>query len=144
MVLTDTRWTEESWRHCGNKRQKEEERVRKRWRLRLRIAVQPQASTIGRPCLLFFTLLLCQPAVVWHFSLLSFSITISSRFYRFQGRLCHIRADSPAKQTAALGDLWKKLRSQPTPGRYSPNCHVQCSAVNVDSSNRGSNSINTG
>ena len=60
-------------------RQRREERGRKRRRLSLRIAVQPRASAIGQPCMLFFTLLLCQPALVYHSSLFSLNLTLSPR-----------------------------------------------------------------
>ena len=85
-VLPDSRWTEERWRHSGNKRLRRKEggekRVEGRRRLRLRIVVQPRASTIG---LLFFTLLPCQPDSSSSPLLLHHAIHQS--FSKTQGRL---------------------------------------------------------
>lgn len=92
------------------RRKREERASEQRRRLKLRIVVQPQASTISWLCLLFFNLLLCQLALIWHlfFSSLLLVLPSSIGFFFVGAGLSH---HHPVKQS----EVWvlTKRHSQP-------------------------------
>lgn len=132
-MLPDTRWTEERWSQSRNKRLMgkeggKREKIEERRRLKLRIVVQPRASTISRPCLLFFTLLLCQPALVRHLSLLSFCITHSiSQYTQCKANIVASMSMFLHKRASVTSE---KSHCQPTHGNY--NICIWCLAMNVE------------
>lgn len=98
----------EKW---GRRMEKASEQRR---RLRLRIVVQPQASTISWLCLLFFNLLQCQPALIWHLFLLP-TTSLSSIGFLFLSKCGISFVTSPSCETIRDAFLQFSLRCIPKP-----------------------------